>query len=113
MEIEAGDFLEYAVQRTSLLRRPAACFTHAIMNPPYFKINTDSPQRELIRRVGVETSNIYTGFLAAATSLLRDGGELVAITPRSFCNGPYFVRSRLATGMMAIRPHKQLLLQFA
>src|SRR5262249_49892801 len=34
--------------------------------------------------------NLYTGFLAAAVKLLADNGELVAITPRSFCNGPYF-----------------------
>ena len=34
--------------------------------------------------------NIYAFFLAAAAQLLRPGGELVAITPRSFCNGLYF-----------------------
>jgi adenine-specific DNA-methyltransferase len=38
----------------------------------------------------VETSNLYTAFLAIAIKLLEPGGELVAITPRSFCNGPYF-----------------------
>ncbi len=26
--------------------------------------------------------------------MLRPGGELVAILPRSFCNGPYFERFR-------------------
>jgi adenine-specific DNA-methyltransferase len=40
--------------------------------------------------MGVETSNLYTGFLAAAVRLLEPGGEMVAITPRSFCNGSYF-----------------------
>jgi adenine-specific DNA-methyltransferase len=39
---------------------------------------------------GIETSNLYTAFLALATKLLSTSGELVAITPRSFCNGPYF-----------------------
>src|SRR5260370_18090441 len=34
--------------------------------------------------------NIYAFFLAAAAQMLRPGGELVAITPRSFCNGLYF-----------------------
>jgi adenine-specific DNA-methyltransferase len=38
----------------------------------------------------VETSNLYAGFLAVTARLLAPGGEMVAITPRSFCNGPYF-----------------------
>ena len=62
----------------------------AILNPPYRKIHTDSRHRQWLRRIGIETSNLYTGFLAAAMQLLKPGGELVAITPRSFCNGPYF-----------------------
>lgn len=61
-----------------------------ILNPPYKKINTDSETRRLLRRIGVETSNIYAGFVAVAGQLLVPGGELVAITPRSFCNGSYF-----------------------
>lgn len=46
--------------------------------------------RELLRSAGIETSNLYTGFLALVIKMLSDGGELVGITPRSFCNGPYF-----------------------
>lgn len=65
-------------------------FDLAILNPPYRKINSDSRERRLLRSIGVETSNLYTGFLAVVLKLLRKGGELVAITPRSFCNGPYF-----------------------
>lgn len=65
-------------------------FTSAIMNPPYRKINSDSPERLALRAIGVETSNLYTGFLSIALRLLAPGGELVAITPRSFCNGLYF-----------------------
>jgi adenine-specific DNA-methyltransferase len=65
-------------------------FTCAILNPPYKKINQDSDTREQLHKVGVETSNLYTGFLAVVVKLLAPGGELVAITPRSFCNGPYF-----------------------
>ncbi len=62
----------------------------AILNPPYRKINSDSETRFILREIGVETSNLYTGFLAVVLMLLAEGGELVAITPRSFCNGPYF-----------------------
>jgi len=37
--------------------------------------------RSLLRAIGVETSNIYPGFMGAAAQMLTDGGELVAITP--------------------------------
>jgi len=69
-------------------------FDCAILNPPYRKIRTESRERKFLRAIGVETSNLYTGFLAVATQLLTPGGEMVAITPRSFCNGPYFERFR-------------------
>jgi adenine-specific DNA-methyltransferase len=65
-------------------------FTHAILNPPYKKIASDSEHRRLLRTAGVETSNLYAAFLALAVKLLAQGGEIVSITPRSFCNGPYF-----------------------
>lgn len=65
-------------------------FTHCVMNPPYKKIHSDSEHRLLLRAIGVETSNLYTAFLAIAIKLLEPDGELVAIVPRSFCNGPYF-----------------------
>jgi adenine-specific DNA-methyltransferase len=65
-------------------------FTCAILNPPYRKINVDSDLRRQIRRLGLETSNLYAGFVAAAIRLLDRSGQIVAITPRSFCNGPYF-----------------------
>lgn len=65
-------------------------FNAAIVNPPYRKIRGDSSERRLLRRVGIEASNLYTGFVTLITRLLTGGGELVGITPRSFCNGPYF-----------------------
>lgn len=65
-------------------------FDAAIANPPYRKIGTESAERHALRSVGVETSNLYTGFVALIQRLLVPGGQLVGITPRSFCNGPYF-----------------------
>ena len=65
-------------------------FDAAIANPPYRKIGTDSGERRALSSVGVETSNLYTGFIALIQRLLVPGGQLVGITPRSFCNGPYF-----------------------
>src|SRR5277367_3586652 len=34
--------------------------------------------------------NIYALFMAVTASLLRNGGEFLFITPRSFASGPYF-----------------------
>lgn len=65
-------------------------FSHVILNPPYKKISSDSEHRSALRRAGIETSNLYTAFMFLAAQRLREGGEMVAIVPRSFCNGPYF-----------------------
>lgn len=65
-------------------------FTHAVLNPPYRKIRSDSRERRLLRAIPLETVNLYAGFLALALALLAPGGELVAIIPRSFTNGLYY-----------------------
>jgi adenine-specific DNA-methyltransferase len=65
-------------------------FSHVIMNPPYKKINSQSAHRSVLRRAGLETSNLYSAFMYLAALQLDVGGEMVAIVPRSFCNGPYF-----------------------
>ena len=84
--------------------REAERFTHIIMNPPYRKISGTSTHRIALRRAGIETSNLYTGFMYLAAQSLEIGGEMVAIVPRSFCNGPYFrpFRERFFA-MMALR----------
>ncbi|AFZ56301.1 Eco57I restriction-modification methylase domain-containing protein [Anabaena cylindrica FACHB-243] len=91
--IHQSDFIESVV---NLLQYPLLAdsittkFTHAILNPPYYKINSQSKYRLLLRSIGLETTNIYTGFIFAVIKLLKLNGQLVAITPRSFCNGSYF-----------------------
>lgn len=90
------DFIEHGVNilgELGLYGNPN--YTHCIMNPPYKKIRNSSIYRSLLRRADIETGNLYSAFLAIAIKLLVDGGELVAIVPRSFCNGPYFKPFRL------------------
>ncbi len=91
-EVVEEDFVESGVSalREEWFVREGRKFNCAILNPPYRKINSDSVPRRILRTAGIETSNLYTAFLAVAVGLLDEGGELVAITPRSFCNGPYF-----------------------
>lgn len=90
-EVVQKDFIE---EGAGLLRNemfsPVRRYNCAIMNPPYRKINSDSTERLALRAIGVETSNLYTGFLSIVLGMIEAKGELVAITPRSFCNGLYF-----------------------
>jgi adenine-specific DNA-methyltransferase len=82
-------------------------FDCAILNPPYRKLNKDSTERRALREVGIDVGNLYAAFVALAVELLKPGGELVAITPRSFCNGPYFrsFRQRFLETMALRRVH--------
>ncbi len=91
-EIRATDFIESAVDLldAGLFQTKHSSFDIAILNPPYKKFRSESRVRQLLRRLNIETSNLYAAFLSLAVLLLDEGGELVAITPRSFCNGPYF-----------------------
>ena len=86
---------------------PPAKFDCAVLNPPYRKINGDSDTRRRLRSVGIETTNLYTAFLWLTMRLLRPGGEMVAIVPRSFANGPYFrtFREELLDTMVLRRVH--------
>lgn len=91
-EIRVEDFLASVSYERSLAAHhlPNGRFDIAILNPPYGKVRADSIARAALRDLGVEIPNLYAGFVAASLALLRPDGELVAITPRSFCNGPYF-----------------------
>lgn len=81
------DFIQYAGKLISEKQR---IFTHAVLNPPYKKINSKSKERLILRDVGIETVNLYAAFVALSIALLQPKGHLVAIIPRSFCNGPYY-----------------------
>ena len=91
-ELIEDDFIRWAVERnsTALQFFDAPLFDYIIMNPPYRKVNTNSVERRLVETAGVEITNLYAAFLTLSIRLLKDGGQLVAITPRSFANGPYF-----------------------
>lgn len=89
-EVHNEDFVLTASRELELFGRRIGIFNAAIVNPPYQKIRSDSAARAALRSTGIESTNLYTAFLALILRLLESGGELVGITPRSFCNGPYF-----------------------
>ena len=87
-EVIEQDFIEHAV--LELCSGTTQQFDCAILNPPYHKINSNSRHRLLLRKVGIETVNLYSAFVALGLKLLKPRGQIVAIIPRSFCNGPYY-----------------------
>lgn len=90
-DIREGDYLAArAGAAVTLFRSNEEKYDCIIMNPPYRKIRSTSAERRNLGSVGIETSNLYTGFMLLAAKQLEMGGEIVSINPRSFCNGPYF-----------------------
>ncbi len=92
LNVRCEDFIHSASGWISgdLFAEPLPKYTHAILNPPYKKIRSDSRHRSELRRAGIETVNLYSSFVALSLALLEHQGQLVAIIPRSFCNGLYY-----------------------
>jgi adenine-specific DNA-methyltransferase len=74
-QIIGSDFIREAVYGITLGNMGGERFTHAILNPPYKKINSDSEHRALLRAVGLETVNLYTAFVGLSIALVAPGGE--------------------------------------
>jgi adenine-specific DNA-methyltransferase len=109
-EVVAEDFVQWSSKQIDSLGSGTnleSRFDMAIMNPPYYKIGARSIERRVLSRLGVEVGNIYAGFVALAVRMLNENGQIVAITPRSFANGPYFkaFRKDLLRSMSLKRIH--------
>ncbi len=92
------DFIEDAVNRLIIDEdKPFSDFeiNCAVVNPPYQKINSKTNTRKILKSVEIDASNLYSAFIALCARLIRPGGEMVAITPRSFCNGPHHRNFRI------------------
>ncbi len=92
INVRSDDFVHAAVDSLSgnLFSEPLANYSHVILNPPYKKISSQSEHRLALRSVGIETVNLYAAFVGLAVAQATRGGQIVAIIPRSFCNGPYY-----------------------
>ncbi len=69
-------------------------YDFVISNPPYYKLGKSTPQSSAMMNLVSGQPNIYTLFMALSASMLKPGGEMVFITPRSFCSGLYYKRFR-------------------
>lgn len=91
-QMHGEDFIHAAADAIAggLFARSLPRYSHIILNPPYKKIGNHSAHRLALRRVGIETVNLYSAFVALAVAQAAPAGQIVAIIPRSFCNGPYY-----------------------
>jgi len=69
-------------------------YDFVISNPPYYKVGTESPYSKMMAELICGQPNIYAFFMTMAASMLADKGEMVFITPRSFCSGLYYKNFR-------------------
>lgn len=65
-------------------------FDYIISNPPYFKLSKSDQRSRIASKIVHGQPNIYAIFMMVAALLLKDDGELVFITPRSYAAGSYF-----------------------
>jgi adenine-specific DNA-methyltransferase len=86
--IENKDCFE---QNATLFSEPQnAAFDIVISNPPYFKIPKEDKRAVVAKSIVWGQPNIYSIFMMVAAKLLKQDGELIFITPRSFASGNYF-----------------------
>lgn len=90
-KIIIGDFIKIGCELTDANHSQ---YDVIIMNPPYKKIKSISKCKEVLSNSNIETTNYYSAFLLLSTRYLKIGGQLVAITPRSFCSGSYYTSFR-------------------
>lgn len=69
-------------------------YDFVISNPPYYKLKKTLLSASL-ERILSDHPNIYTVFMALSLCRLKKNGQLVFITPRSFCSGAYYRRFRV------------------
>ena len=73
-----------------LFSDPIELFDIIISNPPYFKLAIDDQRVKVANVVVNGHPNIYAIFMALSAKLLKENGELIFITPRSYASGSYF-----------------------
>lgn len=69
-------------------------YDYVILNPPYKKLDKKGEHNEKLMQLNINVPNYYAAFVALSSQLLSKNGELIAIIPRSFCNGLYFKEFR-------------------
>lgn len=77
---ETGDLFSKHIEQFDII----------ISNPPYFKLSINDKRAKAGKIVVNGHPNIYAIFMALSAKLLKENGELIFITPRSYAAGGYF-----------------------
>ncbi|RLC61698.1 MAG: hypothetical protein DRI48_10465 [Chloroflexi bacterium] len=97
-DIREDDFVNATGTRLAFQSGPEDITTEPFdvitCNPPYVKLRNGDPRAVIAKNVGAGVSNTYALFMMLSAYLLKPGGQMVFITPRSFCSGHYFARFR-------------------
>nr|WP_255521921.1 Eco57I restriction-modification methylase domain-containing protein [Rothia sp. ZJ932] len=86
--VVSADFIEWALEQKS------NAFDLIVQNPPYKKLHSKSFHDTLLTDAGIKVPNLYAAFVRLSLDLLNPGGQVVAITPRSWTNGTYYKQFR-------------------
>jgi len=88
---------DFVLENASCLAENATLFSEklepfdiVISNPPYFKLPINDKRSIAAKTVVNGHPNIYAMFMAISAKLLKENGELIFITPRSYASGSYF-----------------------
>lgn len=81
---------DYLKESENLFPTTIAPFDIVISNPPYFKLSINDKRSIAAKIVVNGHPNIYAIFMALSAKMLKDNGELMFITPRSYAAGGYF-----------------------
>lgn len=103
---ERGVNLDYLLNKTDFVLEKCDClddvgslwselrgadgFDYIISNPPYFKLAKDDVHTRACANIVDGQTNIYALFMAICAKLLKEDGQMIFITPRSFASGRYF-----------------------
>lgn len=93
-KLHTEDFIlhnsDYFNETIDLFSKPIEKFNIVISNPPYFKLSINDKRAKVAKVVINGHPNIYAIFMALSAKLLKENGELIFITPRSYAAGKYF-----------------------
>ncbi len=96
--LHAEDFIlhnaNYFKETGDLFARSIEPFDIVISNPPYFKLSINDRRAIEAKIVINGHPNIYAIFMALSAKMLKENGELIFITPRSYAAGGYFKKFR-------------------
>lgn len=89
--IENGGSVHFTLIKENFITyTPTNKFDIVISNPPYKKLRKDSKEAECMQHVLYGQPNLYGLFMAKSIDALKENGQYVFITPRSWTTGLYY-----------------------